>query len=148
LAIELRRLSKVLHYPVKYSRQHFLKLHLPDTYRNLMDLEITDDFSMGYPDHSGFRASICTPYYFYDLELEIETNLLLHPFCFMEATYKYYHPAEPESVLVEGLKLAKEVRKVNGEFCFVWHTDSLSQLDPWQGWQNLLSDLLQSVEKL
>ena len=148
LAIELTRLSKVLHYPVKYSRQHFLKLHLPDTYRNLMDLEITDDFSMGYPDHSGFRASICTPYYFYDLELEIETNLLLHPFCFMEATYKYYHPAEPESILVEALKLAKEVRKVDGEFCFVWHSDSLSQLDPWQGWQNLLSDLLQSVKEL
>ena len=66
----------------------------------------------------------------------------------MEATYKYYHPAEPESVLVEALKLAKEVRKVNGEFCFVWHSDSLSQLDPWQGWQNLLSDLLQSVKEL
>ena len=148
LAIELTRLSKVLHYPVKYSRQHFLKLHLPETYRNLMDLEITDDFSMGYPDHSGFRASICTPYYFYDLELEIETNLLVHPFCFMEATFKYYHPSEPESVLEEALKLAKEVRKVNGEFCFVWHSDSLSEMDPWQGWQNLLPDLLKSVKEL
>ncbi len=148
LAIELTRLSKVLHYPVKYSRQHFLKLHLPETYRNLVDLEITDDFSMGYPDHSGFRASICTPYYFYDLELEIETNLLVHPFCFMEATFKYYHPSEPESVLEEALKLAKEVRKVNGEFCFVWHSDSLSEMDPWQGWQNLLPDLLKSVKEL
>ena len=41
LATERNRLSKVLHYPVVYSRQHFLKLHLPETYRNLMDLEMT-----------------------------------------------------------------------------------------------------------
>jgi len=148
LATERNRLSKVLHYPVVYSRQHFLKLHLPETYRNLMDLEITDDFSMGYPDHSGFRASICTPYYFYDLELEIETNLRIHPFCFMEATFKYYFPSEPETVIDEAMKLAKEVKKVNGEFCFVWHSDSLSEMEPWQGWQNLLPNLLESLEEI
>lgn len=148
LATELNRLSSVLHFPVKYSRQHFLKLHLPETYRNLIDLEITNDFSMGYPDHSGFRASICTPYYYYDLELDVETNLLVHPFCFMEATYKYYHPSEPNVVVEEAMKLAKTVKKVKGDFCFVWHSDSLSQMEPWQDWQNLLPDLLKSVKEL
>jgi nicotinic acid mononucleotide adenylyltransferase len=66
----------------------------------------------------------------------------------MEATFKYYFPSEPETVIDEAMKLAKEVKKVNGEFCFVWHSDSLSEMEPWQGWQNLLPNLLESLEEI
>ncbi len=148
LVNEVNRLSGVLHYPVKSSRQHFLKLHLPATYRNLLELGITDDYSMGYPEESGFRASICSPFYFYDLELEVETNLLVHPFCFMEATYKYYHPKNPQEMTNKAVQFAKTVQQVNGEFCFVWHSDSISGEEPWKGWEGALEKTLFALNRL
>ena len=41
-----------------------------------------------------------------------------------------------------------QMKKVNGEFCFVWHSDSLSEMEPWIGWQNLLPDVLKSVSEI
>ena len=39
----------------------------------------------------GFRASICTPFYFYDLRIEeLSNKLKVHPFSVMDATFKYY----------------------------------------------------------
>src|SRR5205814_2896242 len=72
---EIDRLSKILHKDVHKGRQHFLKLSLPETYRNLIELDITEDYTMGYAFQPGFRASICMPFNFYDLDNEIETKL-------------------------------------------------------------------------
>ena len=86
LEIEKNRLENIIKKEVKLSRQHFLKLDIPKTYRNLLELSITDDYTMGYASHLGFRASICTPFYFYDLELESSTIMKVHPFSVMDAT--------------------------------------------------------------
>ena len=77
---EIARLSKVLNREVTKSRQHFLKLQLPYTYRNLINLDITDDYTMGFAAQPGFRAGICSSFYFYDLDMDSETKLRVHPF--------------------------------------------------------------------
>ena len=74
---EIDTLSQVLNRQITKSRQHFLKLDLPHTYRNLIDLDITDDYTMGYASEIGFRASICNSFNFYDLELDIEKEMRL-----------------------------------------------------------------------
>ena len=43
---EVGRLSKIINREIWRSRQHFLKVNLPETYRNLIELDITDDFTM------------------------------------------------------------------------------------------------------
>ena len=55
------------------SRQHFLKINLPKTYQTLSELDIKEDYSMGYADHLGFRASVSSPFYFYNLDIEKQT---------------------------------------------------------------------------
>ena len=77
---EISRLSKVLNREITKSRQHFLKLQFPTTYRNLINLDITDDYSMGFAAKPGFRAGICSSFNFYDLDLDTETNLRVHPY--------------------------------------------------------------------
>jgi len=72
-----------------------LRLNLPDTYRNLIDEDITDDYSMGYAALPGFRAGICSPYNFYDLDIEVETKLRVHPFMVMDGTLKDYMKLTP-----------------------------------------------------
>ena len=44
------------------------------SYQILIDLDITDDYTMGYATLPGFRAGIADTYRFYDLEHDNVTN--------------------------------------------------------------------------
>lgn len=142
LKVEIGRLSKILHREVTKSRQHFLKLKLPLTYRNLIDLDITDDYTMGYASAVGFRASICTPFMFYDLDLELETKLKVHPFAVMEATLKYYMKVDPEDALSYIAPIIDEVRAVNGIFISLWHNETLTDEKQWRGWKSVYEEMV------
>ena len=80
LKSEKRQMDAVLNSVTTSVRSSFSKVNLPSTYRNYIDLEINEDYTMGYPDSIGFRAGTCTPFLFYDLDYEIQTPLLIHPF--------------------------------------------------------------------
>ena len=138
---EVSRLEGIINRDVKHSRQHFLKLKLPDTYRNLIDCGVTNDYTMGYASKPGFRAGICTPFYFYDLDMEMETNLKVHPFMFMEGTFKYYMGKTDKEVLALVKPLVDEVKDLNGIFVSLWHNDSLNDLGIWKGWRAVFEDV-------
>ncbi len=140
---EVDRLSKVLHREITQSRQHFLKLTLPETYRNLIDLDITDDYTMGFASQVGFRASICTAFNFYDLDMELETKLKVHPFAVMEGTLKYYMHVRPEDAMKKIKPLIDEVKAVNGVFMSLWHNDTLNNQKLWLGWQKVYEEMVQ-----
>ncbi len=139
---ELNELNKILKREVTKSRQHFLILKLPETYRRLIELDITDDYTMGYALQVGFRASICSPFYFYDLDNEQITNLRIHPFAVMDATLKYYMKVRPESAMEHILPLIREVKEVNGDFVSLWHNESLSENKIWAGWRNVYEQMV------
>ncbi|MBL4669499.1 MAG: polysaccharide deacetylase family protein [Flavobacteriales bacterium] len=139
---ERNRLQTISQKKVRRSRQHYLKLNLPHTYRNLINNGITEDHTMGYAEQSGFRASICSPYYFYDLEKEEETTLLLFPFTTMEATFQYYLKSTPEEAIKHINKLMQKVKEVNGTFISVWHNESLSDEGIWKGWKIVYEKML------
>ena len=144
---EIGRLKEITVRNVTKSRQHFLKLSLPDTYRNLVDNDILEEYSMGYADQSGFRASICTPFKFYDLDTEAATNLTIYPFTVMEATYQYYKQLQPEEALKEIMELMKTVKEVQGNFISVWHNESLSDEGIWKGWKMVYEKMIQASEE-
>jgi hypothetical protein len=139
---EVDRLSKILHRDITQSRQHFLKLTLPDTYRNLIDLDIRDDYTMGFAAQVGFRASICTPFNFYDLDMELETKLKVHPFAVMEGTLKYYMNIEPENAMDKIRPLIDEVKAVKGSFITLWHNDTMNDQKLWKGWKSVYEEMI------
>ncbi len=134
---EIRRLSKLLKREVTKSRQHFLKITFPDTYRNLLEFDIQEDYSLGYASEIGFRASICSPFNFYDLDLDIETKLKLIPFMLMDGTMKDYMKLSPEESIKRAKELVDEVKAVNGTFVTLWHNQSVNDRDAWKGWRNV-----------
>lgn len=144
---EVMRLSKVMHKEITNSRQHFLKLTLPETYRNLIDLDITDDYTMGYASLVGFRASICSPFNFYDLDNELETQLKIHPFAIMEGTLKYYMNVGPQEAMEYIKPLIEQVKQVDGTFISLWHNDSLNDQKMWKGWRGVYEEMIRYAVK-
>ena len=144
---EKERLEKITNMPIKRSRQHFLRFNLPETYQNLIDLEVEEDYSMGYASHVGFRASTCTPFYFYDLDFEIQTPLKVFPFALMDTTLNDYMELTPKQSLGKIRDLKNEVKNVNGTFITLFHNESLSNYQRWKGWGRLYGSMLKIVTK-
>lgn len=142
---EKLRLEGIINSPIKKSRQHFLRLSLPDTYQHLLDLEVEEDYTMGYAEQVGFRASTCTPFYFYDLDFEIQTPLKVYPFALMDTTLNDYMELTPKQSLEKITALKKEVEEVKGTFITLFHNESLSGYLRWRGWQRVYESMLKIV---
>lgn len=145
LAKEIERLNKISKFEVIRSRQHFLILNMPETYRRLIQHEIKEDYSMGFASEVGFRASICTPYPFYDLDREEKTGLQLYPFAVMEATLKFYMDTQPDEACKIIDDLISEVKNVNGLFISLWHNETVSNEGLWANWRQVYDHLVQKA---
>ncbi len=144
---EVKRLEEITNIPVKMSRQHFLRLKLPDTYHHLIDLEIAEDYTMGYSKYPGFRAGTCTPFYFYDLDYEIQTPLRIVPFAVMDATLNDYMGLTADEGLQKIASLLQEVKNVNGTFVTLFHNDTLSENERWRGWSGVYEEVVKLATK-
>ncbi|MBK7684349.1 MAG: polysaccharide deacetylase family protein [Bacteroidia bacterium] len=139
---EIKRLNKVLKRQVIKSRQHYLKVTFPETFRNLLENDITEDYSMGYASEIGFRASICTPFNFYDLDLDVSTKLSLVPFMLMDGTMKDYMKLNPQESVLRAKGLIDEVKAVNGTFVTLWHNQSVNDKEEWEGWRDVYEQIV------
>lgn len=144
---EMQRYKHLMNQMPKRSRQHFLKMSFPHTYQYLIEKGIQEDYTLGYADRVGFRASVCVPFFFYDLTKEEQTNLLLFPFVMMEGILKdYMHCSISEANQLTYL-LIEEVKKVNGVFISIWHNHSLSKQGEWLGWNEVYSKMVKRASK-
>lgn len=139
--LERNRLTEISGNKILKSRQHFLRLKLPKTYRRLIKSGITRDYTMGYSAQPGFRAGICTPYYFYDLKKEKTTNLLIVPFQIMDGTFRHYLRLSPEVALIEIKEIMQEVKNVGGTFVSVWHNETVNDNGLWKGYQQVFEKM-------
>jgi len=143
---EITNLSETIHVDIIRSRQHFLKLMLPQTYRNLLNLGINHDYTMGYADRVGFRAGITSAFYFYDLDLETKTKLIVHPFAIMDGSLRDYLKVGPTTAKNIISNIIKEVKEVDGEMISIWHNESLSNKERWKDWQEVYIHLLKEAK--
>src|SRR5439155_21970596 len=111
---EKKWLEKMAHHAVHASRQHYIRFHLPQTFQHLIHAGITQEYSIGYGSINGFRASVATPFYWYDLQNEETTKLLLHPFCFMDANAFYEEELSAAEALEELRHYYSIIKSVNG----------------------------------
>jgi len=147
LKTEKTRLEAIVSKEVKYSRYHYVRLKLPDSYSNLIKTGIEEDYSMGFADEPGFRAGIATPFYFYDLVNEKKTNLMIYPFQVMDATLVRYKKMSPADALHLIEDLIDETRNVGGTFQSVWHNNILAEGDLYKEWQAIFENTLKYQKK-
>lgn len=139
---EKELLEAILHKTIDISRQHYLKLHLPKTYLQLIKAGINHDYTMGYASQVGFRAGTCTPFFWYDLQLEKQSHLKVHPFSVMDTTLRKYLKLSPNQAMVLVNSLVESVKMVDGPFYSLWHNESLSETGHWKGWKEVYEKML------
>ncbi len=142
LGREKERLEQAAGIRVSSSRQHFIRFHLPGTFRRLIANGIKEDFSMGYGSINGFRASVSVPFCWYDLENETATGLLLYPFCYMDANSFYEQRYSAQQALAEMKQYYAEVKNVNGLFISIWHNTFLGTDERFKGWREVYLEFL------
>lgn len=146
LSVEINRLSNIASREIIASRQHFLRVNLPSTYRNLIESGILQDYSMGYADMSGFRSGTCTPHHFFDVERKSKTTLRIFPLVLMEGSLRDYSKLNHSQAHVMINALIDRVKAVDGNFISLWHNDSLADTKG-NYWRDLYLEMAKSLKR-
>lgn len=127
VAVECQNLSNRWNMgKIKYHRNHFLRSCEPENFRALISAGITDDFTMGYADVSGFRLATSRPVRWIDPETRCVTDLIMHPLLVMDCTLsdERYMGLTEDEAFAYCMHLINEARKYNGEVVLLWHNTS------------------------
>jgi hypothetical protein len=145
LAAEKQFMEVMIGRDLTNSRQHYIRMQMPQTYRELLALGLKDEYSMGYGAANGFRASLASPYQWYDLEQEIPTTLRIHPFCFMDATARYAEDRSASEAYLQLKKFHDAVKTTGGSLYTIFHNNMLSENPACKSWREMYSLFLQEV---
>ena len=136
---EKKSLSNVINRPINYSRLRYNRVDIPLTYRNLVEAEFTDDYTMGYTHEMGFRASTSFPFYFYDINLEVQQPIKIHPFAVHDYALSKLKSIEEINAKLDFVY--GQIKNVNGKFNTVFSNELLGE----QGvvdWKQLYENVL------
>jgi len=134
---EINRLNTIIDVKTTKSRQHFLKLDIPESYQLLNSIGITEDYSMGFADGYGFRSGTCFSYPFFDLTSNTITDLIVHPITYMDGTLNQYLDLSTGDSIKVIQNLKAEVKNVGGTFCPLWHNETIGEVGIWKGWRKV-----------
>ncbi len=131
---EHKDLSEVISEPITKSRQHYLKMKLPETYENLISIGIEEDYTMGFPDQIGFRTGMTIAYPFFNLRTNQQRPLSIVPFQIMDGTLKDYLRLSSDEAILKIQEIKETIQEVNGQLVSIFHNSSLANKGEWKGW--------------
>ncbi len=134
------RAESIINQQVRISACSFSKIKLPEAYRNFVELEIEQDYSMGYVNKSGFRAGTCTPFLFYDIDYEVQTPLIVYSFCFRCQDHE--NNTDENSIKSEMISYYNKVKKVNGVFIPIFSNRLFGEMNNQVFWESILEFVL------
>jgi hypothetical protein len=132
---EKAKLEYILDKPVQHNRQHFLRMQNPETFQELNLAGFKEDFTLAFAHAPGFRSGTAVPYFFYDMEREEETGLLIRPTIMMDSTLIIHQKLKPEEALLKIKQLINECKKSGGDYVSLWHNSNLAgteKKNPWK----------------
>ncbi len=89
-----------------------------------------------------FRASVASPFSWYDLTHDNVTRLLIHPFCFMDANCIFEQHLTAQQAANELDQYYTAVKQVNGMLITIFHNHFLTEQPEWQPWRNMYEAFL------
>ncbi len=134
---EIEQLMQVTGNKPVHSRQHFLRMQIPNTVTDLEALGVQKDYSMGFADAVGFRAGTAHSFMFFDFSRNQATRLQMVPLIAMDSAMRDYMKLKPEEAFARLKALWQSVETSGGSFVTVWHNHSLSGREGWENWREV-----------
>ncbi len=147
LKSEIKRLNIIVNQITAKSRQHFLRIMMPLTYKNLLQTTIQEDFSMGYASVNGFRAGTSNSFYWFDLENNRRSHLKITPFCFMDSTAIYYQHLNIDETQQKLDKLVNEIIATEGTITILFHNDNLYREEWLEFYEKTIAKIQNVINK-
>ena len=146
---EKQRLEQALETEIVQTRYHFLRTCSPKDMQVLADMGITDDYTMAFADHVGFRLGTTHPVKWINPKTMSLTSLTLHPMTLMECTLmeQRYMALNYNQSMHIAKQLVNQVYKHGGELVLLFHNTSfINSLD--RGYGKLYVNLLRYINNL
>ena len=134
---EKSKLEHIVKQKITTSRQHFLRMHNPETFQELNLAGFQEDFTLAFAHAPGFRSGTAVPYLFYDIEKEEETNLLIRPTIMMDTTLISHQGLCPEEALQKIKTLVDACKQSGGDYLSLWHNSNLAITEKENPWINV-----------
>ncbi len=139
---ERARVEKYSGVHLKASRQHYLRFAVPDTWRHLHQAYMKEDSTLGYAAEPGFRCGTSKPFPVFDIHQSKELPLIERPLLIMDVSLRFYKNFTIEESYSYCKTIIDQVKKHDGELVILWHNSSLSEIDGWTGWNQVLEYLM------
>ncbi|MTI83712.1 MAG: hypothetical protein FH756_07365 [Firmicutes bacterium] len=138
---EKEKLESVVLQTVKGYRSHYLRFDTPFTWNLLAKAGFNYDTTFGYSDMVGFRNGMCHPFEPFDLEKEINIDILEIPLIIMDgALFKNVDSLKEAWVTVK--KILDSVKDCSGVVTILWHNQSFAC--PYkEEWKEMYEKILQ-----
>ena len=134
-------LKKIAAKEIVSSRQHYLRYRLPSTYQKLISLGITEEYTSCLPQMIGYKYGTCRPFFWYDIQNELTTNLKIFPTVAMDRTLLEDMALSPGQAATRLAQLKGDIQAVGGDFRVLIHPEALSNTFEWKGWQQTFTQL-------
>lgn len=134
---------------IHLNRHHYLASREPEDLTKLIKAGITDDFTMGYADVSGFRLGTCRPVKWINPMTRQLTSLTLHPLSVMDCTLSesQYMGLSLNEAFRYCLQLLKQTKQYGGEIVWLWHNTSFAETEKNSYHKTLYTYLINDILK-
>lgn len=132
--------------PVTYTRQHYLRYNVPETFRLLIEAGFDYEYSLAPIETTGPVNGLLHAFSWYDLEREETTTLKLVPGTAMDRGLQRYQGLGPEAGWERIRAEIARARRVQGHFVIILHNETFSDRGEWKGWRKVLEQMLNDLE--
>lgn len=124
---EKAELEKHIGKEISFNRHHYLSIREPEDMDMVEASGLTDDFTLGYADISGFRLGTSYPVRWINPITRRLSPLTIHPLAIMDCTLEEdkYMGLKSDEALSYCEGIIDRVEKTGGELVLLWHNDSV-----------------------
>lgn len=146
IAYEKARLEEILQTPVYKSRQHFLRFRNPDTFIELENAGIREEYSVCPIHFTGYIRGIAIPFPWYNFKSRQISPLHIVPVMVMDRALQKYQGVQVPDAIGKILTEVNTCKQAGGTCTLLWHNTTLSETGEWKGWKKVWDTVLMATK--